>query len=403
MMKIAYLIPDCGVSGGVAVVCQHANRLLARGHQVALISQANCDHIDWFPNQLVPVLPMTKYPEDLDILIATGWSTSFEVVDLPAKHKFYFVQSDETRFHNPDSVWKKLTALSYLLNFHYITEAQWIKKWLNSEFNHNAALIPNGLDQKFFFPDEPIAQKGERPRILLEGAIAIPYKGMEDAFKVVHDLDAEIWCVSSLGEPKPEWHCDRFFSQVPMEHMRRVYSSCDILLKMSRVEGFFGPPLEMMACGGAVVVGKVTGYDEYIRDGYNALVVEQGDVAGAREAINNLIDDVELRQKLINNGFETVKAWDWDASIDKLESYLVQILNDERPYNQFPTRIWSDRGIALSYEMAKTQYINYDQMEFSAFTEPVDRLFYRLRKIKAVRIMADIIYKIFKVLKRVFK
>lgn len=402
-MKIAYLIPGCGITGGVAVACQHVNRLQKRGHEVYLISDTLEKNIDWFPQQKVPILTLEEYPDDIKILVATGWSTSFEVIDLPAKHKFYFVQSDETRFHDADSVWKKLTALSYLLKFHYITEAKWIKEWLGSEFNHDAALIPNGLDQSIFFPDEPLAPKGGRPRILLEGAIDIPYKGMEDAFEVVRDLDAEIWCVSSLGEPRSDWHCDRFFGQVPMEQMRRIYSSCDILLKLSRVEGFFGPPLEMMACGGAVVVGKVTGYDEYIRDGFNALVVEQGDIKGAKEAIKKLIDEDVLKQKLIKNGFETVRAWDWDTSIDKLESYFKNILDNKLPYDKLSTRKLSDQGIALSYEMAKRQYLNYNQLEFSVFNEPVDRLFYRLRKITAIKFFAEVVYKLHKKLKKILK
>ena len=37
-MKIVYFIPGVGVSGGIAVVCQHANRLLQRGHQVYLVT-----------------------------------------------------------------------------------------------------------------------------------------------------------------------------------------------------------------------------------------------------------------------------------------------------------------------------------------------------------------------------
>ena len=101
--------------------------------------------------------------------------------------------------------------------------------------------------------------------------------------------------------------------------MRKIYSSCDILLKMSRVEGFFGPPLEMMACGGTAVVSKVTGYDEYIVDGYNALVVEMGDVNRARAAVKRLIEDPELRKRLIANGQQTAKNWRWEQTIDILE------------------------------------------------------------------------------------
>jgi len=139
----------------------------------------------------------------------------------------------------------------------------------------------------------------------------------------VNGLDCEVWCISSAGTPKPGWRCDQFFSKVPMEQMKYIYSSCDILLKMSRVEGFFGPPMEMMACGGTCVVGNVTGYDEYIVDGYNALVVNLGDVQGAHDALKRLIEDPELRNTLAKNGIKTAQEWGWDGSIDSLEKIFL--------------------------------------------------------------------------------
>ena len=395
-MKIAYLIPDIGVSGGVAVVCQHANRLASRGHQVYLVSQTQGSEINWFPNQNVPILPLEAFPGDLDILVATGWSTSFDAVNLPAKHKYYFVQSDETRFHDSESIWQNLTALSYLLNVHFITEARWIQKWLKDNFCQEAVLIPNGLDEQIFFMDEPLEQKGNRPRVLLEGAIDLPYKGMRDAFAAVADLDVEVWCVSSLGKPDPAWQCDRFFSQIPMTEMRKVYSSCDVLLKMSRVEGFFGPPLEMMACGGTSVVAKVTGYDEYIIDGYNALVVEPGDVAGARLAVQKLISDSALRDVLTQNGKETVKQWQWEKSIDRLEAEFLSVLDSHKDEDISKVREMSDKAISQSYQMAKTQSNIFKDWEPSAFNEPIDRLLYRIRKIRWVRKFAAFLHKVYK-------
>lgn len=81
--------------------------------------------------------------------------------------------------------------------------------------------------------------------------------------------------------------------------------------------------MEAMACGCAVVVGKVTGYDEYIVDGYNALVVEQGDVDGARKVVERLMNNPELREQLIANGLETVKKWNWDHSTDLFEKVIA--------------------------------------------------------------------------------
>lgn len=349
-MKIAYLIPGCGVSGGIAVVCQHVNRLKNRGHNVLLISENGERVIDWFPNQCVNIVGLDDVPDDLDVLVATAWSTAFRVAVLPAKHKFYFVQSDETRFHPKNSAWEHITRLTYSIAFNYITEARWIKKWLFEGFGHDAALVPNGLDDKLFFPVEPLVPKGNKPRVLLEGAIGLPYKGMAEAFEAIQDLDVEVWCVSSYGKPDKSWKCDRFFERVPMTEMKHVYASCDILLKLSRVEGFFGPPMEMMACGGVAVVGKVTGYDEYIEDGVNALVVDANKPSEARQAVKKLLDDSELRNRLIENGKITAGNWQWESSIDILERRFVDVVEGNRGVAYFSNRLELAHSINFFYQ-----------------------------------------------------
>lgn len=317
--KIAYLIPGCGISGGIAVVCQHANRLLNRGYDVLLITEDIHREINWFPNQKVEIIGIDEAPTNLDILVATGWSTAYTIADIPAKRKVYFVQSDESRFYPVGSFESQKAWDSYKFDYEYMTEAKWIQKWLKEKFSHDATYVPNGLDENIIFQTDPITKKGDKVRVLLEGPIDIPFKGMEDAFNAINDLDCEVWCVSSAGKPKKEWKCDVFFEKVPMGQMNQIYSSCDILVKLSRVEGFFGPPLEMMACGGTCVVADVTGYDEYIVDNYNALVVKIGDVEGAKQAVKKLIEDTELRQRLTANGRKTAEEWRWEPSIDTLE------------------------------------------------------------------------------------
>lgn len=350
-MKIAYLIPNCGLSGGIAVVCQHVNRLQNRGHDLLLVSESDEREIDWFPNQNVEIKGVNDIPADLDVLVATAWSTAYRAAILPAKNKFYFVQSDETRFHPKDSAWEHITRLSYSMGFNFITEARWIKAWLYDNFGHEAELIPNGLDKRMFSPSKPLAEKGNRPRILLEGAIGLPYKGMAEAFEAVRELDVEVWCVSSYGRPDKSWKCDRFFGRVPMTEMKGIYSSCDILLKLSRVEGFFGPPMEMMACGGVSVVGKVTGYDEYIVDGVNALVVEPTKPAEAAQALKRLIDDAELRQRLIENGKKTVDNWQWEPTIDVLERCFSDACSGLRGVPFSPARSQLAHSIVYFYQI----------------------------------------------------
>lgn len=331
--SIAFVIPSQNISGGIMVVCQHANMLIKKGFDIVLIDDSPDDPyvLDWYPDLLPEVISVNEVAHRIDIVIATGWSTAYTVNDFPAKRKLYFIQSDETRFSPAGAEEVELARRTYALDFEFVVIAKWLQKWLKEEFGKSAHYVPNGVDTTLFYPDKPLVAKKEKLRILLEGSIEVPFKGMKEAFQVVDGMDCEVWCVSSAGHPESNWKCDRFFGRVPLEKMRQIYSSCDVLIKMSTVEGFFMPPLEMMACGGTVIVNKVTGYDEYIVDGYNGLVVEQGDVGAAREKVTQLIKDRALLQKLIMGGQETVKRYTWEESNGLLERVIKHENNFSNP------------------------------------------------------------------------
>jgi glycosyltransferase involved in cell wall biosynthesis len=317
--KIGYVIPNTQISGGIAMVCQYANRLLAKGFDITLISIDDSLSIDWFPGQKVEILPLTGIETNYDILVATGWETARTVQELPSGRKFYFVQGQESSFYPPDQVETiKRVRQTYEMDFEFLAVAKWLQAWLKSDFNREAVFLPNGIDTDFFHRVPPIEPKSNKPRLLLEGSIAYPFKGMAEAFRAVEGLDCEVWCVSGVGRPEPGWHCDRFFERVPFHVMNHLYSSCDILLKMSHTEGFPLPGLEMMACGGMVVASRIPGFEEYMVDGYNGLLVPVHDHQAAREALARLIRDRSLRETLMRRGENTVKQWTWEYPINLL-------------------------------------------------------------------------------------
>jgi len=324
--KIGYVIPGTGISGGIIVICEHANRLIERGYDVSLISQNNQNEIPWYPNLLSNVIPLDKITNNYDVLIATGWQTTKVVHNLSAIKKFYFIQSDESRFYEKGSSNYYAALETYEMDFKFLVIAKWMQKWISEKHDKESIYVPNGLNEKIVHQTDPLKEKTSKLRVLIEGPIDIPFKGVGNAFKAIKGLDCEVWCVSSSGVPKKEWKLDRFFYQVPFHEMKFIYSSCDVLLKMSEVEGFCLPPLEMMKCGGTAVISEVTGIEEYAKNYKNSIIIKSGDIQGARNAINKLINDRNLLRELKENAKITTEKFKWEPTIDKLEEEYYQKL-----------------------------------------------------------------------------
>lgn len=322
---IVFVLPGLWIAGGIAVILKHANLLKERGYDVKIVTQDLKTEATWFENQRVEVVPMSRIEvlleQGIDILVATGWN-SVPVVDLlPARRKWYFIQLDERRFYE-DTYLKDFVAETYRQPFEMIVMARWMESWLREEFNQVSVYVPNGLDTTVFRPTEALQAKTDRVRVLIEGPINIPFKGVAEAYQAVTGLDCEVWLVSGNGVPPAHWTYDRFFEKVPLYEMPRLYSSCDILLKMSTVESFSYPPLEMMACGGVPVILEVSGIEEYARHNENCLIVKNTEEA--RAAIEQLIGDASLRERLRQSGLETATEWSWERSADALEQFVLK-------------------------------------------------------------------------------
>lgn len=322
--SICYLISTTNISGGIAVVCEHLNRLQKLGFKCLIATLDNKTDLSWFPDQSVRVIPFKgnkKIIEQYNTIVATSWITAYKLLLLNCNRKIYLLQTIETSFYPVGSYLRTRVNRTYTFPFEFITIAKWLQKYLKDNYNKDSTYVPNGINTDIFHPDTPLTPKPKnKKRILLEGAINLPFKGMAEAFEVVKDIDCEVWCVSYDGKPKPEWHCDRFFEKVPMEKMRKIYSSCDILLKLSTFEGLGYPPLEMMACGGVSIVSKIDGHKEYIIDKYNALFTDINDINKTKKILNQLIKDDKLYNQLLTNSQKTVKEMDWNKTIKKLEN-----------------------------------------------------------------------------------
>jgi len=325
--KIVYVSPSVKISGGVMVVGQHLKMLQAEGFNVSLVACDNEERLDWIDDFSVPIIPINSFEKAelklLDIAVATLWSTLISVQRSTARKKYYFVQNKEHFFYSKeDSNFALAKATYYARNVEFITMSRWCQGWLKDEFNQDARYIPNGISVDNFHKTKPLKPKGRKTRILIEGNPDDNYKNVDEAFEIVKKLDRnsfEVWLISYGGEPKKWYSYDQSFNKIPYKEMKKYYSSCDILLKTSRLESFSYPPLEMMACGGVCVVAENGGNAEYIKAEFNALTYQLGDIETAVRQIERLRSDEELKEKLKINGMKTVKERAWINTLKELK------------------------------------------------------------------------------------
>lgn len=64
--------------------------------------------------------------------------------------------------------------------------------------------------------------------------------------------------------------------------------------------------LDAMSQGAAVVTTPVGGIPELIRDGENGLLVTAGNVSALAKGLMRVVDDRELRDRLVAGGYKTI-------------------------------------------------------------------------------------------------
>jgi glycosyltransferase involved in cell wall biosynthesis len=85
------------------------------------------------------------------------------------------------------------------------------------------------------------------------------------------------------------------------DDLEQLLPRADVFVHNSHVEAFGLCIAEAMACGRAVIASKVGGVPELVEDGQSGLLVPPGDVGALAGAIERLLGDVALRQRLGEN------------------------------------------------------------------------------------------------------
>ncbi|MFQ5352063.1 MAG: glycosyltransferase family 4 protein, partial [Candidatus Binatia bacterium] len=121
----------------------------------------------------------------------------------------------------------------------------------------------------------------------------------------------------------------------PREDVADLMGCMDVVVHCSvRAEPFGRVIIEGMSVGRPVIATRAGGVPEFVRDGYNGLLVDPGNVAELVTALRRLFDDAQLRRELSRNSRRTAA----DFSIEKHSARVATV------YDEVARRYHVDRG-----------------------------------------------------------
>jgi glycosyltransferase involved in cell wall biosynthesis len=136
----------------------------------------------------------------------------------------------------------------------------------------------------------------------------------------------------------------RFLGFVSIEMLRIFYDAAKVFVFPSLYEGFGLPPLEAMAHGTPVVTSNTSSLPEVV--GKAAVLVNPENVFEIMRALQRVLLDQAVRDKLKQRGYEQGKKFSWDASAQEVLKVYQEVAargshsgTAQRPADEVPQRV----------------------------------------------------------------
>ncbi len=200
------------------------------------------------------------------------------------------------------------------------------------------SVIYNGVNPEFSKPSatkkaDLLKKLGLQKPYFLYTGVWRDHKNIVGMIKAFADVNKELGGQYNLvitGRHNPSYHeipdtvremgleeDVHLVGQVDEDDLRGLYQHALAYVFPSYYEGFGLPPLEAMQCGTPVAASNKSAIPEICGEG-NALFFDPYDIQDMKEKMKTLATDPSVRQRLVDRGFERVKAFDWDKMAEEV-------------------------------------------------------------------------------------
>jgi GT2 family glycosyltransferase/glycosyltransferase involved in cell wall biosynthesis/SAM-dependent methyltransferase len=265
-----------------------------------------------------------------DAAMATLWTTAYSLLKFRhTRRKFYFIQDHEPLFYPAGST-SALVDATYDFGFTGICNTISLKEIYEAQ-GGKAEYFDPSIDSSIFYRNG--RERGNRkpylvfcyarpghPRncfeLLMEALKRLKQRLGEDISIVTAGAD---WSPAAYGVEG----VIRNLGMLGYRETGALYRACDagVVAMKTRHPSYL--PLELMACGAAVVTNRNPYTGWLLRDGENCILAETSPSALA-ESLEEVLRDTALRARLAATSAEVVGRYsDWSAQAEKIYQFMV--------------------------------------------------------------------------------
>ncbi len=331
--SVAFTIPNSSImSGGTIIAYRYANWLSELGVETAIYSNDKAP--DWL-NLKVKFYQISSDAEryraikEQVIIVFSVLELQYLFRNLNSLNKriFHLAQVvEEFHYHGFDFKStikpKGIFEILHRLPVGRIAISDHIHSYMKLHYGQRSELIINGIELKLF--------NGNKKKIFNNKVTVMTIGNPLRLLKGVSDLRQSLTILSKRNpglninlivvsgqKVNYDFATDRsihgfsttFLTGLSPEEISEVYEEADIYVNASWYEGFGLPTLEAMASGLPVVQADNLGLDGVVKDSENCLMVPPNNPLKISEAIEKIINDKNLRDKITENAFRTASEF----------------------------------------------------------------------------------------------
>ena len=231
-----------------------------------------------------------------------------------------------TELHRRAQAWAARRAARVIVPSAYLQRI--VRGWGVPE--ERTALIPNFTPVVLGGTGDvsPTAnERGALPRKSLVVTVArlVPWKGVEQVIRAVAALEGIELCIVGEGPERARLEAvaasvkcpARFLGQVAHAEVLEILRQADVLVLNSGYEGHPHVALEAMALGVPVIARAAGGTPELVRHRETGLLLPTGTEQETAEAIQELLSDSGLRDRLARQGRALAASFTLDCTTDR--------------------------------------------------------------------------------------